>query len=271
MNTITAQTNINDSARLPSKSSEITLVLIHGWGMNQGVWAEFIPALQQCGVNSIKCIDLPGFGNNHSVQLEQYDLAHIAAWLAPQLPKNSVVLGWSLGGLVAQYLSIYERASVIAHIQMCSTPKFAQHESWAGIKPELLDIFKQQLKTDLDALLGRFLAIQCMGLEKPKQQMKVMHDSVSAYPNPNQETLDCSLNILLEADLREDLSNSETSSLWIFGRLDSLVPSKVQKFVEEQVPKAQTLLLKKASHAPFISHKIETAQSVADFLQNLLK
>ena len=71
------------------------LVLLHGWGFSGSVFDKFIEKYK----NSfrITTIDLPGHGKSKS-------LDSISSWskeIAKIIPKNSILIGWSLGGLIA--------------------------------------------------------------------------------------------------------------------------------------------------------------------------
>ena len=74
------------------------LVLLHGWGVNQGVWQGIRAQL----ADSVTLItpDLPGFGSQSHYPLP-YSLDAVVAQLATQIPDNSYLCGWSLGGLLA--------------------------------------------------------------------------------------------------------------------------------------------------------------------------
>lgn len=250
-----------------NNSTRTKLVLIHGWGMNQGVWANFVPLLQDLCDAEITCIDLPGFGDNHQVMLKPYNIETVSEWLVKRLPDNSILVGWSLGGLISQYLAFKYQDKFIAHIQLCSTSKFVQEGLWRGIKSATLTMFSEQLQEDHSALLQRFLAIQCMGLAQPKRAARDMYAMISNYPKANAETLSESLQILTSTDLRETMKEVELPSLWIFGRLDSLVPSQISQWVSACLPLAHTVTIAKASHAPFISHAEQTAQLIVDFVE----
>ncbi|MNJ79619.1 Pimeloyl-[acyl-carrier protein] methyl ester esterase [compost metagenome] len=55
-------------------------------------------------------------------------------------------------------------------------------------------------------------------------------------------------------DLRDELVGLDLPWLRIYGRLDSLVPKAAIPLLDERYPASRSLVLEKASHAPFISH-----------------
>jgi len=77
------------------------LVLIHGWGMHAGVWQPIVKQLAKDYM--LYLVDLPGMGESRPV--EPYLLDRLADEVAEVMPGISDVLGWSMGGLVAQKLA----------------------------------------------------------------------------------------------------------------------------------------------------------------------
>ena len=78
------------------------LVLIHGWGMHSGVWQALVKRFSKQYM--LYLVDLPGHG--HSRPIEPYHLHALADEVAEVIPGVSDVLGWSLGGLVAQRIAL---------------------------------------------------------------------------------------------------------------------------------------------------------------------
>jgi pimeloyl-ACP methyl ester carboxylesterase len=72
------------------------LVLVHGLGANAGVWDGWRPLLAG---RRWAAVDLPGHGG--SAPLERYSFGALAAAVAPVVEDGDVVLGHSLGGVVA--------------------------------------------------------------------------------------------------------------------------------------------------------------------------
>lgn len=249
-------------------------MFLHGWGMNQGIWESFF---EHCRTGmpkgvTLHALDLPGCGNNTNSNIESGDIDNISQGISSKLSPNSVLVGWSMGGLVAQTIADLGNHNLIAHVQIASSPKFLQSDNWLGIKPEVLDMFAQQLRNDHIALLKRFLGIQCMGLNKPKVMIKRMLDGICKYPLSSPDNLAKSLQVLRETDLRPNKGPSKSEPLpclRIYGALDSLVPKRVIPKIEALYPTSEFCVLPKASHAPFLSHPEETWQALLHFIKSL--
>lgn len=247
------------------------LVFIHGWGMNQGIWRPFLERCQQKWGDGITfdALDLPGFGTKHNFELPNYEIDALAENVKQALRPNSIIVGWSMGGLVAQRLVDLAEPRLIAQIQIASTPKFSHSHDWYGVRQEVLQQFKQQLGVDHLQLLKRFLSIQCIGLAKPKEHMKAMLDAICVFPLSNSENLVKSLQFLSDADLRpiNDLqAKNSVPTLRIFGGLDSLIPSKAIPAIEELYPNDHIAVISKASHAAFLTHPTSCIELMDEFI-----
>ncbi|WP_282131109.1 pimeloyl-ACP methyl ester esterase BioH [Pseudoalteromonas aliena] len=232
------------------------LVLLHGWGMNQGVWQLIQPELEFLYSGGVRSLDLPGFGNSITCP-SPYTLHDAAALLSEELKPQSILMGWSLGGLFALYIAKHWPDKVSKIILVASTPFFAEQAHWPGIKANVLDQFKEQLVNHREKTIERFLAIQAMGSESAREDIKQLKQLLNRYGAPNAEALIAGLDILQNEDLRDLFTRCPVSIKAIFGRLDALVPYRAIAEMLILNPEFEYEVLDKASHAPFISHKKE--------------
>jgi pimeloyl-ACP methyl ester carboxylesterase len=94
-----------------------TIVLLHGVGLDHSVWDPVI-ARVPAGVRVI-APDLPGHGDNPPAQ-DGTTLADLADGVAGAIPPASHLVGFSLGALVAQHLSIH-RPELVASLTSVSS------------------------------------------------------------------------------------------------------------------------------------------------------
>jgi pimeloyl-ACP methyl ester carboxylesterase len=93
---VTAALPDRDSARPP-------LILVHGAANSASIWTFWQQELAAQGWASY-AIDLRGHGRSSGVDLSttsMYDYAADGCMLARQFKRSPIVLGWSMGGLVA--------------------------------------------------------------------------------------------------------------------------------------------------------------------------
>ena len=241
------------------------LVLLHGWGVNQGVWQQTANALAD--KYTVITPDLPGFGlAQHFPQ--PYTLPAVVEQLAAQIPDASLVCGWSLGGLLALALATQYPHKVSRLALVAASPCFLAQPDWPGMSHDVLQQFAKALSVNLTQTIERFLAIQAMGSVSARADSKILKQAILAYPAARPEAVSGALTLLSECDLRQSLAGLRQPLAGIFGRLDSLVPAAVVAHIQQLRPDAQLTLLPHASHAPFISHPAEFLHWLRDWLSH---
>jgi pimeloyl-[acyl-carrier protein] methyl ester esterase len=254
-----------ETLKIASYGQGLPLVLIHGWGLNSGVWEPCVEQLkQQCEVITV---DLPGFATNSTVELTPYTLEALAENVQLAVGKPAIYLGWSLGGLIASQIALTFPQQVKGLITVASSPHFVEQENWPGIKANVLAMFHQQLAEDTTKTINNFLKIQAMGSPHLRQDIKRIRDLVMQYPMPDRNTLDVSLQLLETSDLRELLPNLQVPFLRLYGKLDGLVPKAVISTINSLVPSSESYSFEQASHAPFISHQDDFLQYISLWLR----
>ncbi|WKX26625.1 pimeloyl-ACP methyl ester esterase BioH [Tatumella ptyseos] len=239
------------------------LVLLHGWGLNSQVWDFILTPLSPHF--SITVIDLPGYGR--SQPSDPLSLDEMASHIAPYIPSQSVVLGWSLGGLVAAQLAIDFKEKIKQLIFVASSPCFSERGEWPGITPQVLDNFQTQLATDFRRTIERFIALQSLGTENASLNTRTLKQSIIDQPQASLAVLNRGLSILQHDDLRQKISSIAAPTLRIYGALDSLVPRKSIALTDKLWPASQSIVIEHAAHAPFISHPQEFCEAIIKFAQ----
>lgn len=258
-----------NNLKVSSQGQGIPIVLIHGWGLNAGVWQ---PLAQQLAAQfEVITIDLPGYGLNFDIAPEPYDLPTIAQAIHAVVDKPAVYLGWSLGGLVASQLASQFPNDVLALITVASTPYFVAQQDWPGIQANVLSMFHRQLETDTKKTIDNFLKIQAMGSPHIREDIKTIRNLVMQFDLPSKETLERSLLLLETVDQRSLLGQINSPFLRVYGRLDGLVPKAVIEKIATLAPNSDFIVLDKASHAPFISHFDEFKQALTQWLIKRVK
>ncbi|MTD29130.1 pimeloyl-ACP methyl ester esterase BioH [Erwinia sorbitola] len=237
------------------------LVLLHGWGLNAGVWHCISDRLSAhfC----LHLVDLPGYGRSQGYPAMTLD--EMAATVVAQAPEQAIWLGWSLGGLVASQIALDFPQRVSGLISVASSPRFSAEDSWPGIKSETLSAFQQQLSEDFQRTVERFLALQTLGTESARQDARALKSVVFERPMPAVEVLNGGLEILKTADLRQALVGLPLPFLRLYGALDGLVPRKIVPLLDGRWPDSRSHIIARAAHAPFISHPAEFCQQIIDF------
>ena len=244
------------------------LTLLHGWAADNGVWRDWINTYLAPHF-TCHLIELPGFGQSAPIEAETPEAIR-TAWrnavieALPDAP--TALLGWSLGGLVAQDVSLVAPDRVTRLIGLCTSPRFVQVEGWRhGVPPKLIVDFLQALAVDAGALLKRFWLLQWQGDRQAKVLMRQFMQEMRGRSLPTLRGLEQGLVLLRTLDFRAQLPGLAQPTLWLLGAKDPLIPvSWVEQLVQLQ-PHGQVKVLPHAAHLPFRSHPAETAEAICRF------
>ncbi|RUM86462.1 MAG: alpha/beta hydrolase [Candidatus Thioglobus sp.] len=216
------------------------LVLLHGWGFNSELFNDLIK--QYKGQYRITMVDLPGHGRSNDID------GGLDKWcdeIIKTLPKNPILLGWSLGGLLA--IKIATKIAISKLILVASTPNFIQANDWPyGIDDNNFRQFSDTLEINLSKGLKRFVSLQT----QDKDQLKTLNQSIDKFP-ASAKALNQGLEILLTTDLVDELNQLKIPIEVILGNHDTLVPYRISNWYDKAKIKTQVL---NAGHLPFL-HK----------------
>lgn len=227
--------------------------------MNSRVWQPVIPALAQRA--QVIAVDLPGHGLSRDVPMES--LQQTLAQLIPYIPENAIIMGWSLGGLLAQALAHALPERVAGLILVASTPKFVADETWQpALAVEVLAAFAQQLQMDYQATVKRFFALQFLGIKTDTRSVNALRDSIMEHP-ATMQALAAGLALLRTLDFSQQPVTQPTQ--WVLGRLDKLIPASLADTLPALGYK-HVALLPQAAHVPFVTHTELFMEQIGAFL-----
>ncbi|MFN7085134.1 MAG: pimeloyl-ACP methyl ester esterase BioH [Burkholderiales bacterium] len=238
------------------------LVLLHGWGMNAGIWSGVVRELAPHF--RVHAVDLPGYGA--SAACEPYTLEHLAQRLAQRLPSPCLVCGWSLGGQLALTWAGARPQQVRRLALIATTPCFVRRDGWThAVEAGVLRAFAQALTTDYAGTLRRFVALQAQGDDRARQVIAQLRQTLFARGEPASRVLTQGLDILLGTDLRAQLAAIAQPALVLHGECDALVPSAAGAHLGRMLPRARFVGMPGAAHAPFASDPMATSALLKRF------
>ena len=216
------------------------LVLLHGWGFNSELFNDLIE--QYKSQYRITVVDLPGHGRSNDID------GGLDKWcdeIIKILPKNPILMGWSLGGLLA--IKIATKIAISKLILVASTPNFVQTNDWPyGINENNFRQFSDALEFNLSKGLKRFVSLQT----QDKTQLKTLNQSIDKFP-ASAKALNQGLEILLTTDLVDEFNQLKIPIKVILGNHDTLVPYRISNWYDKSKIKMQVL---NTGHLPFL-HK----------------
>ena len=247
-----------------TQGSGTDLVLVHGWAMHSGVFAPLVRELGQ-GFR-LHLVDLPGHGFSRD-DGTSLDPADSALRIAKAVPR-AIWLGWSLGGLVAMRAALDATANVRGLVLVSSSPRFVVADDWTcGVERRVFAEFGAGLADDYRGTIERFLALETLGSEHARAELRALKAGVFAHGEPAMSALTDGLRVLDATDLRADLARIRVPSLWIAGRRDRLVDAQAMKWAAAQT--GGRYVECNSGHAPFLGHADALAQTIGQFAAEL--
>ncbi|MFN4236240.1 MAG: pimeloyl-ACP methyl ester esterase BioH [Vogesella sp.] len=228
------------------------VVLLHGWGLHGGVFDRV--AANLANDFCVHRVDLPGHGASAAAAVFHPD--PIAAELAARFPLPVHVVGWSLGGLIAQHWAARHPALVKSLALIATSPRFVRDDSWPHAQQRsAIESVGASLDTAFELTLERFLALQMLGAPAARQTLADLKAQLFSHGRP--QGLLPALECLLAADARELAASIHCPVGLFFGARDAITPIGAGRWLADALPDATLYEFAHASHAPFLSHEAE--------------
>ena len=241
------------------------LVLVHGWGLHGGVFAPLVDRLSDR--YQLHLPDLPGHGHSRDAQTPLTLQACVAELLARTPP--AAWLGWSLGGLFALHAaSVSPQVRALALV--AATPRFVRGQDWPhAVETSIFEQFGRDLEQDYRGTLERFLALDTIGSEHARAELRTLKDNLYARGEPAPRALQQGLSLLEQGDLRAVLPDFSIPSLWISGHRDRLVSPAAMREAASMTPGSRYLDIAGGGHAPFLGHADQVADEIGNFMDKI--
>ncbi len=239
------------------------LVLLPGWGFSAAVWDPWLPWIEHLG--PVTRVDWPGCGD-----------AAAAAWppvpdlldeLADRLPADAVLMGWSLGGMLAARLATERPGRWRGLITIASNIRYVSGPDWPAAMPaDDFAAFRAGVATDAVGAWRRFLSTVAWGRDGARALLR----QLQSMPCANAEALLSGLDLLARLDMSAALdAPGEVRSEHWFGADDALLPVAVWEHFHKRWPRRPTVVFEGCGHAPQLVQPQRAAAQLAGFLERL--
>lgn len=255
---------MNEALYIERRGTGNPLVLLHGWGMNLRVFDGLIDKL--AAHHAVIAIDLPGHGKSPwSVQLGAQYLSALAA----AIPRGANLLGWSLGGQLALQLAGDASLALSRLVLITTTPRFVRAADWAfGVPQSTVEHFVGALRRDPKRTIADFLELQVRGSADAETVQRTLEASLTEHGSAQPAALEWGLSLLETLDLRAQLAAVTAPALVITGQYDRVTPPQAGEALSRALPRGQLLALRRAGHAPFLSHRDAVLDALMPFLES---
>jgi len=237
------------------------IVLLHGWGTNSNSWSPLISELEKTA--NVVAFDLPGFGDSDSIP--DFNLDAVLSLIAAHLPEKCILIGWSLGGILATQLAARYPNKITKIITLAANAKFVASENYkAAMSPSTNRQFNQGFSTDPAGTLKLFCGLLSQGDSNERALLKKVRSLIQ--PDVANKNWSQALELLSQIDNREVFAKLSQEGLHLLGEKDALVPVTAYDFMSISNPKQKLKIIPAAAHAIHWSNPELIASLITDFL-----
>jgi non-heme chloroperoxidase len=237
------------SLRYDRTGSGPAVLFIHGWTGNRTFWERQVQAFRDRF--TVITVDLRGHGESspprtgYTLGAMAADLEHLVRALG--VPRIALV-GWSMGGLVAQELArrLGERASALALV--CSTAGGLTDPNRKAADPERAATMRQQVADDFRTFMRGFAPT----IFKDGEQSPFAAWAVSQTQKTPPHVAEACLEAVLTADLRPHLASLRLPTAVLHGRHDRILELAEGEALAAAIPGARLVVFEASGHAPFL-------------------
>lgn len=246
--------------RLAGKGTE-PLVCIHGVGSSLEAWEPIVELLSD--QYRILTLDLRGHGKSSLVR-GFYDIDQMVAevvGLASIVGFDQFnLVGFSLGGLIAQRLALTHPAS-IKRLMLLSTVTGRNDEERARVQARLLALQTGDRGAHYDASLSRWLT-EDFQLKNPELILKLRARNASNDP----ACYASAYRVLAESDYGDSLNQIDCPTLIVTGEEDSGSNPRMARFMHEQIAGSKLVIFPKLRHSILIEAPALVAKTLDEFM-----
>ncbi len=237
------------------------VIFSNSLGTDFRVWDRVVPLLP-AGLRILR-YDKRGHGLSALAKRGTWSMAdHVAdaaAVLEAHGAKDAVIVGLSIGGLIAQGLAA-ERPDLVRAMMLCDTAaKIGAPDIWAD---RIAGIEKGGIESLADAVMERWFS-KAFRAEKTGElalwRNMLLRTPVDGYLG--------SCEAIRDTDLRESTARLRLPTVAICGDEDGSTPPDLVRETAELIPGAEFHIIRKAGHLP----GVEQPQAVAEILSAFLK
>ena len=251
---------------LSMPTSSPSFYLIHGWGIGPEVWTLFVEKFSD-GKN-VCMLSLPGYSDSEINWQDKMSIEAIADHLSEQIAPGAVLIGWSLGGMVAIKIAELLQDKISKLILLASTPCFVKKKDWPhGVSKNRMLAISNQLHSSGADVLNTFIGEIAIGDSSPRTTIRTLTKFVNDR-TIEPATLDYGLEILSNADLRSSLSNLDCSIGMVLGANDRFVLSSTGHATQSLCADIDLIEIENSGHAPFVSEPHATIKAINRLVEN---
>jgi 3-oxoadipate enol-lactonase len=244
------------------------VVLVHGIGGGRSIWSNSssatLRALTDAGYLAV-AIDLPGYGDSEALGLPTLDrmvqavqdlIQHVGAG-------RTVLLGHSMGGMVAQELVARAPQQVKGLVLACTSASFGKAEGAWQAK------FLADRLAPLDQGEGMWRMAQRLvpAMVAPGTHLAAQQLAVDVMSRVPEATYRAALTAIASFDRREALAAIRVPTLLLAAEHDRTAPPDVMQRMASRIAGAEFVCLPQAGHIANVESPAAFNEAVVGFLE----
>jgi pimeloyl-[acyl-carrier protein] methyl ester esterase len=225
------------------------VVFLPGWGFSASIWHDIGVSLTP------NCY----FLNFPEVSEKTCGISGILQQLITQIPDHSILIGWSLGGLLAINLCTTFPDKFAKLILVASTPKFIVANQWPGVPLREANHFMNTAKKDIQKALATHSNLTICPFSKLALERHL-------NKNLSPKSLLFYLELLMNADYRDIYLSLTLPILHLFGSKDAIISAHTMAALQLSSSHITFKNLPEAGHIPFITNRKVTQKIIKKFI-----
>ncbi|MFX1442887.1 MAG: alpha/beta fold hydrolase [Promethearchaeota archaeon] len=236
------------------------LVFIHGWLGSSFEWIH-----QFCYFNSkehIIMLDLPGYGKSDKPKIKysvEFFTNHILDFLKLLKYNEIILIGHSLGGLIAQNIILQNQISVKKLILISTPTSFIQSKKEKIRLLFFTLIFKLIYKIILKMIIRRILSIE----RENRDFRKLYNNSLKI---PKSIVLSTFKTMTSKFCLNKDLIKIFPPTLIIYGDKDPIINKSQTNEMDNLIPSSEIAVIKNCTHRVMVENHIKINKLIENFI-----
>ena len=242
------------------------VVFVHGIGGSARVWAAQMAAFAAAGYTPV-ALDLPGYGGRPPVATLDFEdvAADVEARIAERSLHRPVLVGHSMGGMIAQTALRRRPDGYVAVVLACTSPAFGSADGAFQTK------FVADRLGPLDA--GKSMAELAPGMVErmigPAADPAARARAVEAMSAVPAETYRAAVRCLVGFDERANLGRIAVPVLCLAGEKDPNAPAAVMERMASKIPGAKYVCLPGIGHLPNLEAPAAFDAAILGFLDEV--
>lgn len=195
------------------------IAVLTGWHSPYRLLTDWLCHLADDNGWIVQTVHYPGY--NQPGQASDWELESLLDHLAAQIEPNSILLGWSLGGMLAARLAALPGFDLSGLVTLASNVQFQGQQSWQMPEKQFQQ-FLNRFQRQPDITLSKFQKLQVQGAANEHSEFSRL-DAAGVDLTVDSDCALASLRLLGELDLRGQALTCP--SLHLLGKEDALVQS----------------------------------------------